>query len=412
MKALFHFFVFIIFLMLVACSGNQIDETVDNKEKVRLEFFTPKTETEVIFDDIIHDFELQNPSVDVSQVIVPEGMRVLKTRIARGDTPDIFITYPIEQDYIIRAEKGYLLDLTQEPFIKNIDPNIQSRYEVNSKMYGVALTQNAVGVLYNKDHFKELNLTIPKTWDEFIGIMKKLKAAGKTAVLMPNRDANQTSIFNLNLVANEFNNSYWRKEDISITEDRKWKSISEKMLTVLSYTQPDSFEDNYYDVNRKFANGEGSMYIMGTWALPWIERNNPSLDYGIFPFPATNKAENNLVLGGVDIGLAISSGTNYPEEARKFVEFLTQKDNAQRLSDFEGSISTVKGVQINREVLKLLNAKLKEGKSVNWPNHYWAGGTAAEADFRRYSLQFYYDKNIDDFLSNLDKMFDLYFDGN
>lgn len=406
-------FTFVIMILLLsACNGKQIDESADVQEKVRLEFFTPKTETEEIFNELIEDFEKQNPGIDVNQVIVPEGMRVLKTRIARGDAPDIFITYPIEQDYVIRAEKGYLLDLTHEPFLNQILPHIQNRYEVNDKMYGVALTQNAVGVLYNKHHFRELNLTIPETWDEFVEVMKRLKAAGETPVLMPNKEANQTSNFNLNLVANEFANDYWGQENLSIREDPRWRDISEKMLTVLSYTQPGSFEDDYYEVNRKFAGGEGSMYIMGTWSLPWIEKNNPNLKYGIFPFPASNLPEKNHVLGGVDIGLAISADTEYPEEAKKLLEFLTRKENAQKLSDFEGSLSTVKGVQINREELKPLNARIKEGKSVNWPNHYWAGGTAAEADFRRYTLQFYYDQNIDAYLNNLEQMFNQFYDAN
>nr|WP_263324424.1 extracellular solute-binding protein [Neobacillus sp. Marseille-Q6967] len=414
MKGFLRFFAYVIMilLLLAACNRNQINETAVSQEKIKLEFFTPKTETEEIFNELIEDFEEQNPAIDVTQVIVPEGMRVLKTRIARGDTPDIFITYPIEQDYVIRAEKGYLLDLTDELFLNNILANIQTRYEVDDKMYGVALTQNAVGVLYNKDHFQELNLTIPDTWDEFVDVMKTLKDAGKTPVLMPNKEANQTSIFNLNLVANAFDSHYWEQEDLSIKEDPIWRDISEKMLTVLSYTQPNSFEDDYYEVNRKFAHGEGSMYIMGTWSLPWIEKNNPNLNYGIFPFPATSQSEKNHVLGGVDIGLAISADTDYPVEAKKFVEFLTQKENAQKLSDFEGSLSTVKGVQINREELKLLNARIKEGKTVNWPNHYWAGGTAAEADFRRYTLQFYFDKNIDAYLNNLEQMFNQFYDAN
>lgn len=401
-----------IVLLLAACNRNQLNKSAVSQEKVKLEFFTPKTETEEIFDDLIQDFEEQHPSINVSQVIVPEGMRVLKTRIARGDTPDIFITYPIEQDYVIRAEKGYLLDITHEPFLNNILPNIQNRYEVNGKMYGVALTQNAVGVLYNKDHFQELNLMIPETWEEFVEVMEALKAAGKTPVLMPNKEANQTSIFNLNLVANAFDNHYWEQEDLAINGSPVWRDLSEKMLTVLSYTQFNSFEDDYYEVNSKFANGEGSMYIMGTWSLPWIEKYNPNLNFGIFPFPADNQPDDNQVLGGVDIGLAISADTDYQEEAKKFVEFLTRKENAQKLTDFEGSLSTVKGVQVNREESTLLNARIKAGRSVNWPNHYWAGGTAAEADFRRYTLQFYYDKNIDGYLNNLEQMFNQFHDAN
>ncbi|MEH7118948.1 extracellular solute-binding protein [Neobacillus vireti] len=409
MKSLYHLLGVMLVILLSACeSSHQVDGGNVKKEKIQLEFLSQKLETERVFNQLIQEFEQQHPSIDIHQVVVPGGMTVLKTRIARGDIPDIFITYPIEQDYLIRAERGYLLNLTQEDFIHHIDPHIQNRYLVNGKMYGVALTQNAVGVIYNKELFNEYHLAIPKTWDEFIMVMDKLKAAGKIPLLMPNKDANQTSVYNLNLVANEINNRYWGQDSFSLLKDQTWREISEKTVKTLSYVQANSFQDDYFAVNRKFANGEGAMYVMGTWALPEIEKYNPALQYGIFPFPATNQPEQNKVLGGVDIGLAISADTKHPKEAKEFLAFLTEKKVAQRLSDYEGSISAVKGVKMNKQQLKLLNEKIVEGKSVNWPNHYWSGGTAAESDFRKYSSQFYYDKDIDAFLSNLENMFNQY----
>ncbi|WP_299093951.1 extracellular solute-binding protein [uncultured Metabacillus sp.] len=248
MKILFCLIHLTIFLLLAGCNDSVLEGSISKKEKITLEFFSHKTETERIFEELIQEFEKLNPGIDVNQVIIPEGMTVLKTRIARGDTPDIFITYPIEQDYIIRAEKGYLLELTNEPFLKNIQPIIQNRYLVNGKMYGVALTQNAVGVLYNKDHFQELGLPIPETWDTFVRTLEELRSKGKTAILMPNKEANRSSIFNLNFVANEFNSSYWEKDEFSISNDKKWREVSEKIVTVLSYVQPDSFRDDYYTV--------------------------------------------------------------------------------------------------------------------------------------------------------------------
>lgn len=408
MKMLFPAISLSAVLLLAGCSEERLDISASSKDKKTLEFFVNKVETGPIFNELIEDFEKNNPDIEIKQVIVPEGMTVLKSRIARGDTPDIFITYPIEQDYIIRAKKGYLLDLSDESFLYNIQPAIQKRYIVKGRTYGVALTQNAVGVLYNKDDFRKLNISIPTTWNEFVSALKMLDSNGKTALLMPNKEANRSSIFNLNLVANEFDNDYWGQENLSIRSDKKWEKISEKILTVLSYVKEDSFKDDYYATNRKFAHGEGSMYIMGTWALPSIEEYNPYLNYGIFPFPATNSAEENKVLGGVDIGLAISSETEYPREAKKFLAFLTEKENAGRLSAYEGSISTVNGVNNNREELQLLEQKIKYGKSVNWPNHYWAGGTASESEFRKYTLQFYADKNITTYLGNLEDMYNYY----
>ncbi|WP_078411853.1 ABC transporter substrate-binding protein [Priestia abyssalis] len=394
-------------LLLTGCIDNELNQSIMKEERIELEFFSPKPETEVIFNELIQEFEALHPNVTIKQEIVPEPMTVLKARIARGDIPDLFITYPIEQDYKVRAEKGYLLDLSNEPFIKDIQPTIQNRYLVDGKMYGAALTQNAVGVLYNKNHFEELNLAIPQTWNSFVHTLEALKSNGKTALIMPNNDINQASIFNLNLVANEFEPSYWEKDEYSIVSDPRWREISEKMLTVLSYVQPDSFKDSYYDANKKFANGEGSMYIMGTWALTMIEKSNPYLNYGIFPFPAINQKEHN-VLGGVDIGFAVSADTKHPEEAKAFLAFLIKKENAQRMSDFEGSISAVKGVTNTYKEGHLIRAKIASGQVANWPNHYWAGGTAAESEFRKYTAKFYDDQNIDVYLQNLEKMFNRY----
>ncbi len=401
----------LIILLLVGCTGNELDQSLKKEDKIELEFFSPKPETEVIFNELIQEFEELHPNVTIKQVIVPEAMTVLKARIARGDIPDLFITYPIEQDYKVRSEKGYLLDLSNEPFIKNIQPTIQNRYLINGKMYGAALTQNAVGVLYNKDHFEELNLSVPNTWNSFVQVLEELQSNGKTALLMPNKDANQASIFNLNLVANEFETSYWEKDEFSIVSDSRWREISEKTLTVLSYVQPNSFEDSYYDVNKKFANGEGSMYIMGTWALTMIEKSNPYLNYGIFPFPASNQKDHH-VLGGVDIGFAISADTKHPEEAKAFLAFLIKKENAQRISDFDGSISAVIGVTNTHTEGHLIREKIASEQVINWPNHYWAGGTAAESEFRKYTAQFYYDQNMDVYLENLEKMFNRYSNAN
>ncbi|MEW9671629.1 ABC transporter substrate-binding protein [Ammoniphilus sp. 3BR4] len=399
---------------LAACTETplrQEDQAAKNQEQVRLEFFSPKVETVEIFNQLIHEFETEHPNIHVEQTTIPYGMDVLKRRIARGQAPDIFITYPLERDYVIRAEKGYLLDLTHEGFIQEINPTVQNRYLVHNSMYGVALTQNAVGVLYNKDIFEQLQIKIPQTWDEFIRVLEIIRAAGFTPILMPNKDEDSTSVLNLNFVANEFDSHYWDQVNqgtASLSRDARWLDVAGKMLKVVSFAQEDSFEADTDQVNKRFAHGGGAMYVTGTWMLPVIEKWNPQLKYGIFPFPGSNDPQKNQVLGGVDIGLAISSDTRHPEAAKEFLRFLVKKENAQRLSDYEGSISAVQGVTVKKAVVWPLAERVQKGKSVNWPNHYWIGGTRAERDYRIYSQQFFMDKDVEAYLHRLDQMFSFY----
>ncbi|MCA0972105.1 extracellular solute-binding protein [Halobacillus litoralis] len=398
--------VVILFCFITACSSEP-EQVTSGEDKVVLEFYSPKVETEAVFETLIEEFEFKNNGIDIQQVVVPRGMTVLKTRMARGDVPDLFITYPIEEDYLIRARKGYLEDLTDEPFLKDIESHIQDRYLVDGRMYGAALTQNAVGVLYNKRHFEKLNLSVPSTWEEWIDTMHQMEDEGYTPFIMPNGDVEQTSVFTLNFVANAFSQEYWEKRDYEIVNDPQWNELAEKTLQVLPFTQADAFEDSYQDAIEKFAKEQGSMMVMGTWALPLIDEVNPELEYGIFPFPA-DQSEQHPVLGGVDIGIAISSATEHPEEAKKFLSFLIQKDQASKLSNYEGSISTIEGVMVEREEVKVLEKKLRADESVNWPNHYWDGGTAAEADYRKYTLEFLIHQDSKAYLSNLENMFEKY----
>ena len=47
-------------------------------------------------------------------------------------------------------------------------------------IYGVPYALNASGVIYNKDIFEELGLSIPKTWDEFLGLAQAVQDNGIT----------------------------------------------------------------------------------------------------------------------------------------------------------------------------------------------------------------------------------------
>ncbi|MFC5732324.1 ABC transporter substrate-binding protein [Cytobacillus gottheilii] len=395
-------------LMILVVAACSIEPNITQEKRMKkLEFFSVKEETRPIFEQLILEFEARYQDIQIEQVIVPNGMAVLKNRMARGDAPDLFISYPLEQDYIIRVKNGYLLDITRELFLDRVQPTIQQRYSVDGRMYGAAFTQNSVGVLYNKQLFRELNLPIPVTWDEWVKTLETLQASGVNPLLMPNEEPEQTSIVTLNFVANRFPPAFWTG-DLHLKDQQEWVEINEKIKTLLSYTSRSSFVMGYDEANKAFAQGKGAMYIMGTWSLPMIEKLNPDLEYGIFPVPVSNLPAENRVLGGVDIGISISSATEFPIEAKLFLAFLTEQENAQRLSLYEGSVSTIIGSQETKEVLSLISKKVQDGDTVNWPNHYWLGGTRAETEYRLHTLQYFKDLDGRGYLSRLEEMFRTY----
>ncbi len=78
----------------------------------------------------------------------------------------------VDQDYIKDVQEAY----------------IDMVYDVNKDkeetIYGVPFATNASGVIYNTEKFEELGLEVPKTWDEFIDTLQKIKDAGEQPLLM------------------------------------------------------------------------------------------------------------------------------------------------------------------------------------------------------------------------------------
>ena len=140
---------------LLAACGNSSKSSNGGKTK-EIEFFSQKKEMQPTLQKIIKDFEKENPDIKVKFTNVPDAGKVLKTRIASGDTPDVVNVYPQNADFQEWAKAGVFEDLTGKDYLKNLKEGAAETYAINDKIYSIPLTNNAWGFFYNADKFKEL----------------------------------------------------------------------------------------------------------------------------------------------------------------------------------------------------------------------------------------------------------------
>ena len=164
---------------LLAACGNSSKSSNGGKTK-EIEFFSQKKEMQPTLQKIIKDFEKENPDIKVKFTNVPDAGKVLKTRIASGDTPDVVNVYPQNADFQEWAKAGIFEDLTGKDYLKNLKEGAAETYAINDKIYSIPLTNNAWGFFYNADKFKELGLEVPKTWDDFEKLVATIKDKGET----------------------------------------------------------------------------------------------------------------------------------------------------------------------------------------------------------------------------------------
>lgn len=106
-------------------------------ETVTLEFFQMKDEGTDYYAELIAAFEEQYPNIKIEYTNVPDAETVIMTRMASNQVPDVFTHYALDPTFREQIKAGYVMDLTGEPMLENVDENILEMSLVDGKAYSV-----------------------------------------------------------------------------------------------------------------------------------------------------------------------------------------------------------------------------------------------------------------------------------
>lgn len=324
----------------------------DNKSKVTLELAISKSSQDSAFiqQDILDEFEKQtNVRVNLQLIPAEQTTTVLQTKLAVDETPDI-IQYNLASAVTdLNLERNFEI-LDDEPWASRIvNKDVLS---AGGHIYSFHVSQDTgmQGVVYNKQIFEELGLTIPTNYEQFLAVCEKIKASGITPVFMPYKDAWAANIWPAAAFAD-----FVAKNEPTFFDDlnsnkKKWsdvpefKTFLEQQYEVYTkgYTNTDVLSDSYDMAVGKFLNKEVAMMFMGDWLIEGVAEQDPSMELGVFPIPSTEDAS----LGASPLGgqLFIPKKSKHLEEAKQFLDFIASKDVAQRIVDAKGYVSNFNDV--------------------------------------------------------------------
>jgi raffinose/stachyose/melibiose transport system substrate-binding protein len=390
--------------ILAACGGGGNDEGGGGKGKVKLELFSNKAESINTYKELIKQFESENPNIKIELNAPPEAETVLKTRLTKNDLPDI-MSIGGNATYGEIARAGVLRDFSDSDLIDKIQPAYLEMIgklvgDEKDGIYGIPYATNANAVIYNKAKFDELGVTPPKTWDEFIAIADKAKAAGQPAFYLTLKDAWTAMIPWNSIAANAAPEDFASKKNAGEASFQKdYLEVTDKILTLLNYGQKDIFGKAYGDGNTAFAKGESVMYLQGNWAIPEIKKANPDINLGVFAMPVTNDPAQNRLVSGVDVLLTMTEDTKHPDEAMKFIEFMTSQETAAKYSNDQAAFSAIQGVFQEDPTFEGIRSNFETGAITSFPDHYYPAGMQAENLIQEFLLK----KDRDAFLKKMDK---------
>ncbi|NSY19704.1 ABC transporter substrate-binding protein [Neorhizobium sp. AL 9.2.2] len=139
------------------------------------------------WEDIAKKYETQHPDVDIQlQFLENEAFKAkLPTLLQSDAAPDFFYSWG---GGVLRqqSQTGALMDLTEAmnanggEWAKTYKPAAVAGLTFDEKIYAVPYRMGTVNFFYNKELFAKAGVKADdiKTWDDFLGAVKTLKAAG------------------------------------------------------------------------------------------------------------------------------------------------------------------------------------------------------------------------------------------
>lgn len=310
-------------------------------------------------DAAIKIFEEKNPGITVTSEYQDSGPYAdkLATRFAGGNPPDVLNM--ANRTLLEYAQRGTLADLKSLPEINldNIPQTIQSRGEVDGKLYGLATGVNLIGMVVNKTITDQAGVTIPDdktwSWEDYARFATEVtqKTGGK--IYGAGYDvATETGPI---LFARQRGEDFYTKDNkLGVSEDtiREWFQYSVDLRKAGGYPPAGFFE--------QIGGSPAQSYLAkGTVASQIIPINN---------FRGYNEAAGgNLVLlrmpgettekrrgysADPSMLWSVAAKSKHPKEAAKLLNFL--------INDVDGAAETLtqRGVPINPEVTEAIMPKL------------------------------------------------------
>lgn len=276
---------------------------------------------------MIAQFKKDNPNIEVDEQAIPvDGYRQrISTVAAANELPDVFLTYA--GSFTDEFQKNKLIQPITPLFDKNpewkdsflkgaLDP-----YNYDGQLYSAPVAMSATSFLYyNKKLFKDNNLEVPQTWNEFIKAIDYFNKKGITPLAMGNKAPWVAQSTTFGAIANRVTGTDWfmkavKQDGASFTDPTFVDALNhfKELVDHKAYAKGANSMDNT-QAEQYFAQGKAAMMINGSWTVSDLSGSASEdviKNIGVTTVPAIEdgKGSGKTITGGPGGGYLLSSHT-------------------------------------------------------------------------------------------------------
>lgn len=300
--------------------------------------------------DIIRAFETANPDIKIQMSAQEPDAYKTNIRVALGGAqpPDIFFVWSGEKMLHNFVRGGNVADLTSDldansgEWRRRLIASSLDSYTYDGKTWGIPYLLQCTFFLYNKPMFEKNGWTVPQTWPELMSLCDKIKAKGITPMALGNLQKWPAHHIPVVLVQRLIGKSAAERQYDPMGPGTYSEPAWTKALTMFKQmVDKGCFNKAPNGVDRAMAramfySGKTAMFYTGTWDFARLSKDGEAPEefwnaWDFFNFPAVpeGKGEQDCLAGSAD-GYVISSKTPNRAAAVKFLQFMTQVEQAQQ----------------------------------------------------------------------------------
>lgn len=345
-----------VFGLITGCSGGSSKITKDENGATVIKFgihVANPAEQETVTYNIVDAFNKANVGkykVEFEAADTETHSKNMKLKAADGTLPQIFWIEGSEAaEY---SEAGVLMDLTEfldeNPDIKTALGGMEEAFKDDNGQFGLPYQCNVQGIFYNKELFDKAGVPYPTdetTYEDFIEMIKKLKASGVTPLAIGSKN----SAFAM-WEFNEFLARYGWEDAIESILNGHEKFNNKEFTACFEKLQgmkdANAFPENmvtieYFDAKQLFDEGHAAMFGTGQWDCEEFDENIGD-KIGFWWGPKFTDTQNNqniaMKVPSAPIGVSASVADNedLKEGVYEFLKFYYGEEAAK--ISYEGSI--------------------------------------------------------------------------
>ncbi len=323
--------------------------------------------------------------------------------VISGNSPDLYL-HMARTEPVNLAMRGVLYNLKNfsdyEDVLKNFQPGAETPYLYRNGCYALPDTQAFYVMFYRKDILDELNIEVPKTWDDFTqatGILQRnnmntyLPYTKITAATTVNTGAGGLSIFPTMLMqkGGQMYNDDLTATALTSTESIKAFTFWTDFYTKYSLDQEANFFQKFRVGTMPLGITTYTQYLTFKVAAPEIDGK-----WAIAEIPGEVNADGtiNNVCSGSGTGCSIMKSSTEKEAAWKFIKWWVSSDTQYRYSaeceailgesgrTASATVDAISRLSWDSASLKVINAQWKNVQEIaEVPGSYFVSRSIDQA---------------------------------